>query len=375
MESQGDSEEKFSLRSWHKCVVLFFLLMCFLLLGSFVFCAVEKQHSKEAQQELYQGLVQFLANHPCVSPSDLQFSGSNVSYYLSKGVSLQRRYRIDTKAKEIESTWSLSNAFMLALTIITTIGYGDMVPRTNAGKLFCMLYATAGLPLMACTLSVFGKTLEEFARKYITRLNPSQTTTRCRKLHFVTNFLLTASLVVLFLIVLPGYFVSLYARWEFWESCYFFFITITTIGFGDLTLGDCQRCGSSLYLLVLCFTLYVFVGMAFISFLFAAVSEYQKRKLQTAESLLVTFVTHRHESTEVPTSGTVTYDQSVWRTSREEGALNNARVVHVDSRSSDDIVNYGIEHDRDEYVFNTQSTSSNVSYPLVQLHPRKVSLV
>ncbi|KAG9260574.1 potassium channel subfamily K member 15-like [Astyanax mexicanus] len=53
--------------------------------------------------------------------------------------------------------WSFPGSFYFSLTVITTIGYGHSYPRTEAGKVFCMLYALLGIPL---TLVMFQSTGE-----------------------------------------------------------------------------------------------------------------------------------------------------------------------------------------------------------------------
>ncbi|EPH85822.1 hypothetical protein D927_00265 [Enterococcus faecalis 02-MB-BW-10] len=40
---------------------------------------------------------------------------------------------------------------------LTTIGYGDVHPVTDLGKIFTMVYATVGLGIMAMFISVVAK--------------------------------------------------------------------------------------------------------------------------------------------------------------------------------------------------------------------------
>ncbi|KAL1130362.1 hypothetical protein AAG570_013300 [Ranatra chinensis] len=55
--------------------------------------------------------------------------------------------------------WSFSGAFLYSLTVITTIGYGNVAPRTEWGKLTTILYAIAGMPLFLLYLSNIGDIL------------------------------------------------------------------------------------------------------------------------------------------------------------------------------------------------------------------------
>lgn len=53
--------------------------------------------------------------------------------------------------------FSLLNALYLSFMTLTTIGYGDLYPTTDIGKIFTMIYATVGLGLMAMFISIIAK--------------------------------------------------------------------------------------------------------------------------------------------------------------------------------------------------------------------------
>ncbi|XP_053211415.1 uncharacterized protein LOC128395049 isoform X2 [Panonychus citri] len=55
--------------------------------------------------------------------------------------------------------WSFSGAFLYSLTVITTIGYGNIGPRTMEGKMLTIAYAILGIPLMILFLSKMGSML------------------------------------------------------------------------------------------------------------------------------------------------------------------------------------------------------------------------
>lgn len=45
---------------------------------------------------------------------------------------------------EGQEQWSFSGAFLFSLTVISTIGYGNLSPRTEKGKVLCIIYAIIG---------------------------------------------------------------------------------------------------------------------------------------------------------------------------------------------------------------------------------------
>uniref|UniRef100_A0A914NVB2 Potassium channel domain-containing protein n=1 Tax=Meloidogyne incognita TaxID=6306 RepID=A0A914NVB2_MELIC len=42
-------------------------------------------------------------------------------------------------------------------TLLTTIGYGNLVPVTSLGRMFCIFYALFGVPLILITVTDIGK--------------------------------------------------------------------------------------------------------------------------------------------------------------------------------------------------------------------------
>ncbi|XP_049767886.1 potassium channel subfamily K member 3-like, partial [Schistocerca cancellata] len=66
--------------------------------------------------------------------------------------------------------WSFSSSFLYSLTLITTIGYGSVSPRTPWGKVVTIVYALVGIPLMLVYLSTVGDVLARSFRRLYGRL-------------------------------------------------------------------------------------------------------------------------------------------------------------------------------------------------------------
>uniref|UniRef100_A0A8B9KKT8 Potassium channel domain-containing protein n=1 Tax=Astyanax mexicanus TaxID=7994 RepID=A0A8B9KKT8_ASTMX len=141
-------------------------------------------------------------------------------------------------------------------------GYGHSYPRTEAGKVFCMLYALLGIPLTLVMFQSTGERMNMLFRSVMDR------TGRCLGL-LKTDVSMWHMVFVGFLTCLSTLCVgaaafSHFEGWSFFHSCYYCFITLTTIGFGDFVAlqkkGDLEQ---KLLYVVFTFT-YILVGLSVI---------------------------------------------------------------------------------------------------------------
>ncbi|MFH4978073.1 hypothetical protein AB6A40_004782 [Gnathostoma spinigerum] len=84
-------------------------------------------------------------------------------YLMSHKQNFQYNVKNGTEQNSQNETeeWSLSDAVLFSFTVITTIGYGHVAPRTFAGRLFCIIYGLFGIPFTLLAIADLGKFLSE----------------------------------------------------------------------------------------------------------------------------------------------------------------------------------------------------------------------
>nr|XP_027212715.1 uncharacterized protein LOC113805849 [Penaeus vannamei] len=70
-----------------------------------------------------------------------------------------RNQTYDQGPEEQKKRWSVIGSLFYCVTVITTIGYGHVSPRTNTGKMVTIVYALFGIPLMLLCLTNIGNSM------------------------------------------------------------------------------------------------------------------------------------------------------------------------------------------------------------------------
>ncbi|KFM63648.1 Potassium channel subfamily K member 10, partial [Stegodyphus mimosarum] len=107
---------------------------------------------------------------------------------------------IDESGNDTHTNWSFDNSFFFAITVVTTIGYGHLSPSTTGGRLFCIFYATIGIPLTGILLAAIGGHYSQHLVKGIQRARKNRSRNSKLAIAFCATKCLLPWLVV-FLVV------------------------------------------------------------------------------------------------------------------------------------------------------------------------------
>ena len=116
-------------------------------------------------------------------------------------------------------------------------GYGNITPVTTGGRVLCIFFALFGIPINILFLQLIGERMLCGEKYLVTKFE-----TKCLQREGVPNYLnekcslLGVLLLVILLVTCAGIH-TVVDGWTFFEGFYVFFITFTTVGFGDLIPG------------------------------------------------------------------------------------------------------------------------------------------
>ncbi|XP_041469428.1 potassium channel subfamily K member 4-like [Lytechinus variegatus] len=269
------------LRPFVRFIILIISMFIYLAIGAVVFNRLENDNNIASQRKLYESLIEFMDDHPCLSNESLQYFFENVDKAIEMSVvSVTRQSRI----RDSSALWDIPTSFFFTSTIVTTIGYGNFAPKTDGGRIFCSFYAFIGIPLTGWFLLTIGDALQVYWNKIrhqthrLTVKIPHELTRRC------IHFIIYSTFILIILLLFPGFVLMYTEGWSYQDAVYYCFITFSTIGFGDLVAGDSQKHNVGLWILNVTHVVFLLMGLSIMSMALKGMGNSQKTSYKRAKT-------------------------------------------------------------------------------------------
>ena len=187
----------------------------YLLIGASIFDYVESEE-EERQKEALRILEDQLMAKYKISPED--------DHIMSEVVPLMQPFKAG-------KPWQFAGAFYHATSVLTTIGDGHSTPKTDAGRMFLIIYASFGIPLGLIMFHSIGERINNFTSIIVSMVRKTLKAkpAKAKKIDLI-------GIVVFLILILTISGASMFSHFEGWgylDSLYYSFSTLTTIGFGD----------------------------------------------------------------------------------------------------------------------------------------------
>ncbi|XP_054736883.1 uncharacterized protein LOC129243700 [Anastrepha obliqua] len=266
-----------------------------------------------------------------------------------------------------QKSWNFVNCILFCWTVITSIGYGHIAPVTKLGRSLAVVYAIIGIPLFLLILADYGKLFTralKFLWVYVRRLYYTGTCHNIRKHQSVRDAMKlakrssmffgremdiesrttcpetpsspfdetfevddefnlpisVASFLLISYILIGALFYCMWEDWTYFEAFYFVFISMSTIGFGDLVPQH--------PIFMMCSTLYLIFGLALTSMFINVVQIKLSDTFKQASIKLSTTI-----GIELPPEGEVDGEgeaEGEVEEGTETAANNNATTTRID---------------------------------------------
>ncbi|XP_055862163.1 potassium channel subfamily K member 18-like [Biomphalaria glabrata] len=229
-------------------LLLLFLVSAYVIFGGVLFFSLESRLVRVHQdyldierEEYVERLLDVTTSIPYVNMT----SKSKWSRDANKILEEFQTFVVKEEALRLKShteEWNLMSSIIYSVALITTIGYGNLAPLTDEGRVVTIWYSLIGIPLTLLYLTRMGAIMAKVFKLTYNKICAFS----CRKIRPAKDYSDTSKRVPVFvtLIVLIAYvaagavlFQVLEKRWDFINSAYFCFVTLSTIGHGDFVFG------------------------------------------------------------------------------------------------------------------------------------------
>lgn len=253
--------------------------------------------------------------------------------FRDKVIQISKMYNYHGQDCVHDPSWIIESAILFSMALLTTIGYGHVVPTTWEGQVVCICFSIIGSPFFFICVANLSFTLGDLFRvvygKFINCMrcklcSSKKTSSSSDELneeisdeikHFIrskedNNLLkqlqmeeknkvtvpIFVAVSVIFLYIMIGAVLFHHLEnWSYIQASYFSFIAIATIGFGDLVPGlkalhDNDMADGKAERNILIAAIYLFFGIILIAMCFDLIEEQLKVKVKRFKEIVVSIM-------------------------------------------------------------------------------------
>lgn len=141
----------------------------------------------------------------------------------------------------MERGWNAVDCVYFSVLTLTTIGYGDLTPKSDGQKIFTIFYVLVGFCILGYALGHIGqyvaKREERLLMKQLKDARDGRETAVPESFSLLWRVALSAH-GVLFFLAIGTLFFSINEDWSTLDGLYFSAVSLTTVGYGDLRLHE-----------------------------------------------------------------------------------------------------------------------------------------
>jgi potassium channel subfamily K len=133
--------------------------------------------------------------------------------------------------------WSVRDALYFSIVSFTTVGYGDISPKSDAGKLFNCFFAVMGIIIIGISLGYIGQHFVQVQLNALTKdegEDSDEESVEVKKPSGILSFFY-AILPTIVTVALGAVVIGMIEGWSWIDSLYWCIITTSTVGYGDLS--------------------------------------------------------------------------------------------------------------------------------------------
>jgi hypothetical protein len=173
-----------------RLMFLSFLFLVYLFIGSYIFYAINLPIELKEKQDLNDYLIKWKTDHPCIDQNDLDDFIGLIESSISNGIvfATPSNYNNNLTEMSFAQNWEFGGeTIFFVFTLLATIGYGNVSPLTDNGKIFCIIYLILGVPLTIALLTIIVDRIEFGITGYSTVINQFKMMNRSNKKKGIYN--------------------------------------------------------------------------------------------------------------------------------------------------------------------------------------------